>query len=200
MPKAEQERLNAEFDALADEYDSASAARKKEITHRQEDIREQLTAGDDEFNGTAKLDEYNAHRLADRIHPALVEAEEEHKAENAAWDELEALQAKGNPDPARVAKLREIARVDSTDYLTFAKGIVSGSEWGDVHFSVELDDTSQGPYLVLGVMPKGAPDDWGDGRDWKGQFDVAEARKFLRLLGTYTDKAVPRSGPGGVTS
>lgn len=189
LPKAEYERLDAEYDALDAEYDSATSARREEISARQEDIREQLTAGDEGFNGTAKLDEYGMGRLADQIRPALAEAVQQEKAENGAWDEIEALEAKGNPDPARMARLREIARADATDSITFTEGIIPGSAWGDVHYSVELDDLSFGPYVTLGVTPKNAPDDWGDGRDWTGQFDAAETRKFLRLLDRYRSAA-----------
>ena len=182
LPEAERQRLEAEGARLEDEYDSASPARQAEISAREDEIREQLNLGSEDFNGTASLDEFAWRRLADRIRPALAEAIEQEKRQNAAWDEIEALEAKGDFDPARMAELRRLARADETDYIVFDSGIVPGSEWGDVHWSVELDDASQGPYVSLGVVPKGAPDDWGDGRDWTGQFDAAETRKLLRLL------------------
>jgi hypothetical protein len=185
LSKAQREHLNAESDALDEEYDSASPDRQGAITARQDAIREQLATDDRGFNGTAQLDDYGMRRLADLIRPALADAAEQDKRQNDAWDEIDALEAKGNPDPARMERLREIARADATDYLTFAKGIVPGSAWGDVHFSVELDDPSIGPYVKLGVQPKGAPDDWGTGLDWQGRFDAAETKKFLRLLGQY---------------
>ncbi len=107
------------------------------------------------------------------------------KIQNAAWDEIEALEARGDADPARMAELRRVARADATDTLILAHGIVPGSEWGDVHFSVELDETD--PYVLLGVMPKGAPDDWGEDKDWRGHFDVAETRKILRMFDKFSD-------------
>lgn len=179
----EHDRLDAEHDALDAEYDTASPERREEIDARMADIRERLTAADQEFNGTAKIDEYGMRRMADRIRPALAEAVEQATTENVAWDDLEELQSKANADPARLAELREITgRMKS---ITFTDGIVPGSAWGDVHYSVELDDPTVGPYVTLGVMPKDAPDDWGDGRDWLGQFDAAETRKFLRLLDSF---------------
>lgn len=191
LSKAERERLSAEDDALDEEADTATPARLDEIDARKADIREQLTAGDGEFNGTAKLDEYSMGRLVARIRPALDEAVDQEKAENKAYAEYEALIAKGNPDPARIAELRRIARADSNEGITFTKGIIPGTEWGDVHYSVELDDPTVGAYITLGVTPKGAPDDWGDGKDWLGQFDAAETRKFLRLLDSFA--AAPSS-------
>lgn len=197
LPKAEYERLDAEYDALGDEYDSATPTRQDEITARQEDIREQLAAGDEGFNGTAKIDEYSMGRLADKIRPALAEAVEQEKVENAAWDEIEAFQAKGNPDPARLAELQQTARAvpgsPGYDGITFTSGIIPGSAWGDVHYSVELDDLSQGPEVRLGVQPKDAPDDWGDDKDWQGRFDAAETRKFLRQLDKHTRDESTRS-------
>lgn len=191
LPKAEHERLDAEFDALGEEYDSASPARQEEISARQDDIHEQLTAGDEGFNGTAKLDEYSMSRLSDRIRPALAEAVEQEKVENAAWDEIEG----GSPSPERLAELQQTARAvpGSPGYggITFASGVVPGSEWGDVYYSVELDDVTQGASVHLGVKPKGAPDDWGDALDWRGHFDAAETKKFLRLLDGYVRAAAP---------
>jgi hypothetical protein len=198
LPKAEHDRLDAEYDALNDEYDSAAPARKEAISARQDDIREQLGAADQGFNGTAKLDQYSAGRLADKIRPALAEAVEQEKIEHKAWDEIEALQAKGNPDPARLAELQQIARAvpGSPGYegITFASGIIPGSAWGDVHWSVELNDPSQGVTVILGVAPKGAPDDWGDDKDWTGHFGVAETQKFLRLLSRYTGAVQAAAG------
>lgn len=189
LSKAEQDRLNAEDEDLSAEYETASPARREEIDNRQAAIREQLVAADMGFNGTAKIDEYSARRLIDRIGPALDEAVDQEKAENAAWDEIDALEAKGNPDPARMAKLRQIVDRGGAPYITFVEGIVPGSAWGDVHFQVELDDLSVGPEVRLGVMPKGAPDDWGDDKDWEGKFDVDEARKILRLLDKFSGTA-----------
>lgn len=185
MPAAERQRLEAEDEALSEEYSSASPARQDEIDARQEEIREQLGAAAQGFNGTANLDEYSMRRLADRIRPALVEAVEEAKRQNAAWDEIEDLELAGNPDPVRMAELRRIARADETDTIVFDRGIVAGSEWGDVHWSVELDDPTVGVEVRLGVSPKGAPDDWGDDQDWQGKFDPVETRKLLRLLDKY---------------
>jgi hypothetical protein len=197
----DRKRLDAESEALDAEYDSASPARQEQIDARQADIREQLAADDRGFNGTAQLDDYGMRRLADLIRPAMADAAEQDKRQNDAWDEIDALEAKGNPDPARMERLREIARADATDYLTFATGIVPGSAWGDVHFSVELDDPSIGPYVKLGVQPKGAPDDWGTGLDWQGRFDAAETKKLLRLLDTYAGSVTAAAGidthPGG---
>jgi len=174
--------LGHEFERLGAEYDAASPARQEEISARQEDIREQLTADDTDFNGTAELDNFSMRRLAARIRPAIAEAVDEAIRENVALDEIEELEASGKPDPERLAELRRIARLDATDFIVFDKGIVPGSRWGDVHFSVELDDSSGGPYVLLGVMPKDAPDDWGDDQDWQGRFDKDETRKFLRLV------------------
>jgi hypothetical protein len=189
LPEADRKRLDAEHDALDHEYDTATPARQSEIQARMEAIREQLTAGDGEFNGTAKLDQYSMGRLADKIRPALAEAVDQLKAENKAWDELEALLAKGDADPARVAELRQKTRSvpgsPGYDGIVFDKGIIPGSEWGDVHYSVELDDPTQGVTVRLGVQPKNTPDDWGDGKDWQGHFDAAETTKFLRLLDKY---------------
>jgi hypothetical protein len=203
LAKAELDRLDAEFDALDAEYDDASPARRDEISARQADIREQLSAGDEEFNGgTAKLDEYGMRRLADKLRPALAEAIEQEKAENAAWDEIEALQAKGNPDPARLAELQQTARAvpgsPGYDGITFDEGVIPGAEWGDVHYSVELDDLTTGVTVHLGVKPKNTQDDWGDGRTWQGQFDTAETKKFLRLLDQFSSPvqaAARRAGP-----
>lgn len=186
LSKAERDHLIAEDDDLIAEYDTASPARQEQIDNRQEAIRELLTADDIGFNGTANLDQYSTKRLIDRIGPALDEAVDQETAENAAWDELEALEAKGNPDPVRLAKLREITGRGGAGHITFVEGIVPGSDWGDVHFRVELDDLSVGPQVIVGVMPKGAPDDWGDDKDWEGTFDTAEARKLLRLLGKFS--------------
>ena len=193
LSDADRKRLDAESEALDAEYESASPARQEQIDAQQADIREQLAADDRGFNGTAQLDDYGMRRLADLIRPALADAVEQDKRQNDAWDEIEALEAKGNPDPARMERLREIARADATDYLTFAQGIVPGSAWGDVHFSVELDDPSIGPYVKLGVQPKGAPDDWGTGLDWQGRFDAAETKKFLKLLGQYASTSASRA-------
>lgn len=197
LPAAERQRLDAEFDALGDEYDSASPARQDEIEARQEEISARLAVDDMGFNGTAVIDESSWRRLADRIRPALAEAIEQEKAENDAYAEIQDLEIDGNPDPERMARLREIARLDTTDGITFASGIVAGSEWGDVHYSVELNDSSQGVEVLLGVTPKGAPDDWGDDKDWQGQFNVAETRKLLRLLDKLTSTAAPSRSKKG---
>jgi hypothetical protein len=173
LSAADRERLNTEENALDDEYDSASPSRQEAITNRLADIREQLA--DEGFNGTAKIDEYSMGRLADRIRPALDEAVERAKAENKAWDAVEG----GSTDP----RLVELA--GRTESITFTDGIVPGSAWGDVHYAVELDDPSVGAQVYLGVKPKDAPDGWGEDLDWKGRFDPAETRKFLRLLDQY---------------
>lgn len=186
LSTTEKQHLNAEADRLDEEYDSASPARQAEIDARQEAIREQLTTDELGFNGTARLDEYSMGRLIDKIRPALDEAVEQEKVESKAWDEIESLQAKGNPDPARMARLREIARADSTEAITFTEGIVPGSAWGDVHYEVYLDDTSTGARVALGVQPKNTPDDWGANKDWQGYFAAAETKKFLKLLDQYT--------------
>jgi hypothetical protein len=180
-------RLNAESDALDAEYDSASSARQREIDDRFADIREQLTTDERGFNSTAKLDEYSINRLVSKIRDALAEAIEQEKAENDAYAEFKALEAAGSTDTVRIARLREIARLDSTDPLTFTEGILPGSAWGDVHYELYLDDISVGPELLLGVKPKGAPDDWGDALDWQGHFEAADIKKFLRLLGKYAE-------------
>lgn len=200
LSAAEREQLDAEDDALIEEYDSADPDRQDEIEARRDEIRELLTTDEQGFNGTANLDESSWRRLADRIRPALAEAVEQEKAENAAWEELQDLEADGNPDPDRMARLREIARLDTTDGIVFDSGIIAGSEWGDVHWSVELDDPTVGAYLTLGVTPKGAPDDWGDTFDWRGRFTAAETRKFLRLLDRLTSDAPSRSQPRGGAS
>jgi uncharacterized protein len=198
LPDAERQRLAAESDALDKEYDSASPSRQDKIEARQDEIRELLAIGDEGFNGTARLDEFAMRRLADRIRPALAEAVEQDKAENKAWDEIEKLEAKGNPDPARMAALRQITGREN--YIVFDQGIVPGSAWGDVHWSVELDDPTSGPYLQLGVQPKDAPDDWADGRDWRGTFDAAETKKFLRLLDKFAEPSASRGrDPQGAT-
>lgn len=191
LSMGEQDRLTGERKALDTEYDTASPTRRAEIDARLDEIHALLFDAGEGFNGTAKLDEYGMRRLADRIGPALAEAVAEAKREAKAWDEIDALEAKGNPDPARMAELRRIARADETDTLTFDEGIVPGSDWGDVHFSVELDEVD--PYVHLGVFPKGAPDDWGDGRDWTGQFDAAETRKILRLLDRFASTSASRN-------
>lgn len=177
--EADVDRLRAEADALDEEWDSASPARQAEITERLDNIREQRVTAEQGFNGTTELDEYSARRLADRIRPAMADAVEQEKAENKAWDEIEELEAAGNPDPERMARLRQIV---DRDHIVFDKGIVPGSRWGDVHWSVELDDPAVGPQLRMGVQPKDASGDWGDTRDWQGTFDPAETRKFLRQL------------------
>jgi hypothetical protein len=182
LTKTERDRLNAQIEALDEEWDDASPARQDEIDSRRADVREQLVADDQGFNGTAELDEYSMRRLIDRIRPAMAEAVEQQKAQNDAWDELDALESRGGGDPERIAELRERARVGNDDYLTFTEGILPGSAWGDVHYSVELDDPTAGAYLRIGVQPKGAPDDWAEGRDWQGTFDAAETKRFLRLL------------------
>lgn len=187
LSSADRKRLDEEENTLDEEYGSASPGRQKQIDERLAVIREQLA--DNGFNGTAELDEYSMNRLVDRVRPALAEAVEQEKVENEAWDEIEALKAKGDPDPARLAALQQTARAvpESPGYggITFAKGSIPGAAWGDVHFAVELDDVTVGAYLTLGVKPKGASDDWGDDKDWRGQFDAAETRKFLRLLDQY---------------
>jgi hypothetical protein len=175
---ADRERFNREIDTLDAEYDSASPARQAEIDDRLAEIREELSAGD-EFNGTAKIDEYSMGRLVSKIRPALEEAVDQEVAENEAWDEIER-----SPTPERLAELQQIT--GRTDPIVFTSGIVPGSEWGDVYYSVELDDPTVGLEVRLGVKPKGAPDDWGDDLDWQGNFNFAETRKFLRLLGQYT--------------
>lgn len=188
LPRAERERLGAEYDRLDAEYDSASPARRQEISHRQDAIRQQL-ADDGTFNGTATLDAHGMSRLADRIGPAMADAVEEEKSENDAWDQLQALQRQANPDPQQVARLRELARADATDPITFVSGVIPGSAWGDIHYEVLLDDLSVGPELSLGVAPKGAPDSWGAGLDWRGTFNAAETRKFLKTLDKLTAAA-----------
>lgn len=196
LSEAERQRLDDEYESLAVEYDTATPERQDEIDDRQADIREALSAGDEDFNGTAKLDESSWRRLADRIRPALTEATEQEKAENDAWDEIQKLEASGNPDPDRMVRLREIARLDTTEGITFTSGIIAGSEWGDVHYSVDLHDSTVGPQVTLGVTPKGAPDDWGDEFDWQGQLNAAETRKFLRLLDGLTADPSSRSRKG----
>jgi peptidoglycan hydrolase-like protein with peptidoglycan-binding domain len=193
LSKEDRGRLDTEFDDLDAEYDTASEARQQEISARQAEIREQLTTDDIGFNGTAKLDEYSTRRLIDRIGPAMDEAVEQHKAEEAAWDEFEALQATGNADPARLAELRERARADDWQRIVFVEGIVPGSAWGDVHFRVELDDPSEGPYVTLGVMPKGAAGGWGDDKDWEGRFDAVEWRRMSRLLDKFSTDTASRA-------
>lgn len=201
LAPAERHRLENEADDLDGEYDAASPVRKEAIDARLNDIRERLAEDDaaGEFNGTAKLDDYAARRLADRIRPALAEAVDQEKAENKAWDDIDRLEAQREKlrgmsrkwTAAEEAKwdaltqqIEEAQAKASTraDSVVFAEGIVAGSDWGDVHFSVELDDLSVGPQVTLGVTPKGAPDDWGDGKDWTGTFDAAETRQFLRLI------------------
>jgi HK97 family phage prohead protease len=190
LSRAERERLDAEGDALDEEYESASPARQDEIDNRLADIREQLTTDDIGFNGTAELDEYAMRRLVDRIRPAMAEAVEQEKAENKAWDEIDKLEAEGNPDPDRMAALRRI--VDRDGDITFVEGIVPGSAWGDVHFLVELYDVTSGPSLLVGVQPKGTPDDWGEDKEWLAKFDPAETRKFLRLLEKFAESSASR--------
>lgn len=184
MSADDRARLEAENGALDEEWETASPARKAEIEARQDDVREQLGAAGG-FNGTANLDTYGMRRLVDRIRPALAEAVDQERRQNRAYDELEVLRATAAPDPVRVAELSRIARVDETDFLTFDRGIVAGSEWGDVHFSVFLDDPSVGAEVRIGVAPKGAPDDWGDDQDWEATFDAAETSKLLRLLDKF---------------
>jgi hypothetical protein len=183
LTESERQRLNSEYDGLIEEDDTADPARQEQIAARLAEIREQFNADEMGFNGTAELDEYGARRLVDRIRPALDEALEQAKVQAAAWDEIEALEAKGNPDPARMAELRQRARADDNDTLMFVEGVVPGN-WGDVHFSVELDEDE--PYVLLGVKPKDTPDDWGDDKDWLGTFDPAATRKFLRLLDKFS--------------
>lgn len=189
LTPTEREILAAESDSLEDQYDGASPDRQEEIETRLDEIRERLTTDRIGFNGTAELDEYSMRRLADRIRPALAEAEEQLNRENAAYAELEELELDPDADPARLAELRQRARVDpdSPGYhgITFDEGVVPGSRWGDVHFGVDLSDSTSGVEIRLGVTPKGAPDDWGDAIDWQGYFNVADMRKFLRL----TDRA-----------
>lgn len=195
---AEQQRLDGEWDTLDAEYDTASPARQAEISARQDAIREELFEDATGFSGTAILDPYSMERLASRIRPAMLEAVEQEKIENAAWDEIEALEKKGNPDPGRMAELQRIINPAGRDAgITFVQGVIPGSAWGDVHYSVEIDDLTVGTRVHLGVQPKGAPDDWGDGRDWMGQFDVAETKKFLRLLDQYSASASRSSDPEG---
>jgi hypothetical protein len=191
LPTAERERLEAEVDDLSEELVDATPEREREIEARRDELRGRLTADSAGFNGTAKLDDYSTRRIADRIRLALDEAIEQAKIEAAAWDEIEVLESSGDPDPARMAELRERARADATDFLTFVEGVVPGSAWGDVHFSVELDDGE--PYVLLGVQPKGAPDDWGDDKDWQGRFDPAETRKILRLLDKFSTGTASRA-------
>lgn len=183
-PEAAHRELHNEEESLDEEFQSASPSRQEEIEERLQEIR--ALQEEDDFNGTAALDEVSARRLADRIRPALDEAAEQEQIEDEAWSDLERLQEEANPDPEQLAKLRMLSRADATDAVVFRKGIIPGSEWGDVHFSVELDDPTVGPYLMLGVKPKDAPDDWGDTRDWQGRFDMAQADKFLRLLDKMT--------------
>jgi len=198
--------LDEEFGDLNDEYDSASPERQQEIDDRQAKIRE-LLAADEHFNGIAALDEYNMDRLASKIRPALTEAVEQATAENVADDEIEELKAEAavtgvQPDPDRLAALRRIT--DRSHLIVFDQGIIpgSGNDWGDVHWSVELDDPTVGPEVRLGVQPKGAGDDWGVGVDWQGTFTPAETRKFLRLLDQYSKGGVQAAAgvdthPGG---
>lgn len=186
LSSTERQRLNDESAALDHEYEGASPARQAEIDARLEEIQALEQADDVGFNGTAVLDAYSMERLAAKVRPAMDEAVEQERAENAAWDEIEDLEAKGNPDPERMAQLRRIVEPAGRDRgIVFDEGILPGSKWGDVHYSVELDDPSVGAYLTIGVAPKGAPDDWGNGEDWTGQFDAAETRRFLRLLEQY---------------
>jgi hypothetical protein len=189
LSTAERARLSDEKDALDEEYDSASAQRQAEIDARTDEIFERLTTDDIGFNATTELDESGMRRLADQIRPLLAAAVDRNKAENKAWDEIEALEAAGNPDPARMAALRRIVdRGDggTTEAIEFGSGTIPGT-WGDVVFSVDLDDPSMGPSVHLGVKPKGAPDNWGNSFDWQGSFDPAETRKFLRLLDKYAN-------------
>jgi len=195
LPTAERQRLEAEDAALSEEYDEATPDRQEQIESQRADILERLVADDQGFNGTANIDQYAARRLADRLRPALAEAVEQEKIQNKAWDEIEALEATGGFDPARMAELQRIARADATSGITFDSGIVAGSEWGDIHFSVELDDPEVGAEVRIGVMPKGAPDDWGDDKDWMARLDAAETRKFLRLLERLTPAPSSRSRP-----
>lgn len=185
LSTADRKRLTGELDAIDDEYGSADPGRQAEIDDRFAEIREQLTTDDQGFNGTAKIDEHGMNRLNAKIRTALAEATEQEKAENQAYTEFEALQASGSTDTARLARLREIARLDSTDPLMFADGVIPGSAWGDIHYQLHLDDVTVGPELAIGVQPKGAPDDWDHGKDWQGQFDAADIRKFLRQLDKY---------------
>jgi hypothetical protein len=192
LSKSERQRLVDESDELDAEYDSASPERKRQIDDRQQEIRD-LTAEED-FNGTASLHESAARRLADRVRPAMSEAVEQLKVEDEAYEELQRLDGKDGVDPAVIERLRLLSRADNTESVTFVKGIVPGSAWGDVHFRVELDDPTVGPYLMLGVQPKNAPDDWGETRDWQGRFDAAETRKLLRLLDKMATTPLPSRG------
>lgn len=196
LTRVERGRLNAERDALRDEGDAGDLTpeRQAEVDARLDEVHARLTADDIGFNGTAQLDVYSMTRLASKIRAALAEAVEQEKAENKAWDELQELEGANNPDPGRLAELREIT--GRTNYITFDQGIIPGSAWGDVHYSVELDDPTMGPEVHLGVQPKGAPDDWGDGRDWQGRFDPAETRKILKLLDKFGDAAATKSRRG----
>ena len=54
-------------------------------------------------------------------------------------------------------------------------------DWGDIHYTVEMDDPSVGARVYVGVLPKGDPE-WAKGRDWQGGFTVPEWRKFLRRI------------------
>jgi phage portal protein BeeE len=203
LPKADRERLAAERDDLALEYDGATPGRQDEIDARLDDIREQLAIEADE-GGTARLDEYSMDRLASVIGPAVAEGTEQLNTELAAWDELQdaeaqqkrlrymsrkwtaAEEAEWDSLPARIDKLRQVARIEPDgrvqSAITFAEGIVPGSEWGDVHYRVELDDPSVGVQVLVGVQPKDAPDNWGDSRDWEGAFTPAEWKKFMRQV------------------
>jgi hypothetical protein len=177
LSAADRQQLGHESDALDAEYDSASPARQAAIEDRQAAIREQLS--NEGFNGTAKLDQYSMGRLADRIRPAMADALDQEKAENSAWDQIEA----GGLSADRSAELHRLT--DRVQPITFTEGVIPGSAWGDVHYAVELDDPSVGVQVILGVKPKNAPDSWGEDLDWRGKFDTAEARKFLRLLDQY---------------
>jgi HK97 family phage prohead protease len=201
LPPGERERLKAEQRDLIDDHDEADGddGRQAQTDARLADIQELLTGDDIGFNGTANLDEYSLRRVVDRIRPALEEAIEQYKTEQAAWDEIERLEAAGDFDPERMAELRRVARADDTEYITFTEGIVAGSEWGDVHFEVEMGDDE--PYVLIGVTPKGAPDDWGKDQDWRGVFTPADMRKFFRLVDrAFQDAQRARSPENGDTA
>lgn len=198
----ELDRLTAEKDTLENEYDSASPTRQAAIDARLDEIRDLQATDDLDFNGTAELDSYSMNRLVTRIGPALDEGADQEVAELESWDLLEALKAEGGADPARLAELeRVVNRGGNTDPIVFTKGILPGSALGDVHFSVELDDPTVGVYLLLGVKPDWAGDDWGGDLDWQGRFDYVESRKFLGQIDQYTKGVQAAAGvdthPGG---
>lgn len=65
--------------------------------------------------------------------------------------------------------------------VDFARGSVSGSRWGDVHYHVYQDEAESGPKIILGVLPKDDPE-WQNGRDWDGIYTPAEWRRILRQI------------------